>query len=379
MNINKFKFKIFNFPFYLLLLFILFLLLRIINFIYYLVKLTLMLEIPKSTCFMCDLVFNSNDNIPKVLPCGHTFCDKCIEKEYKKKNHFLCKFCDKKIYTHYSEYLINEYILTLEKKITALRDLSQVKIYFSNKLKEVKQINYYLIKNEYEDLLHPKPKPKIQKSKSEKIKETQNESINQYKTSVSFSNSKNKTNDTSFVKKNSMGKYNNIKPPKKKKSEYFIKPKNQEFSLLFNYFEVMKYIIKYSDKYRNVGTFGKIIKIIYQYLSTTLILILNYFLLKDYEFSLFYMFISILYINENNIYDIVLKLKMYSAMVFLLLFEDFIYKIGLYYLNNFTIFYNILIGIRTIYTIFVLGNELTLNAILSRILWTMSLGNLLIK
>ena len=176
-----------------------------------------------------------------------------------------------------------------------------------------------------------------------------------------------------------MGKYNNIKPPKKKKSEYFIKPKNQEFSLLFNYFEVMKYIIKYSDKYRNVGTFGKIIKIIYQYLSTTLILILNYFLLKDYEFSLFYMFISILYINENNIYDIVLKLKMYSAMVFLLLFEDFIYKIGLYYLNNFTIFYNILIGIRTIYTIFVLGNELTLNAILSRILWTMSLGNLLIK
>ena len=141
----------------------------------------------------------------------------------------------------------------------------------------------------------------------------------------------------------------------------------------------MKYIIKYSDKYRNVGTFGKIIKIIYQYLSTTLILILNYFLLKDYEFSLFYMFISILYINENNIYDIVLKLKMYSAMVFLLLFEDFIYKIGLYYLNNFTIFYNILIGIRTIYTIFVLGNELTLNAILSRILWTMSLGNLLIK
>ena len=66
-------------------------------------------------------------------------------------------------------------------------------------------------------------------------------------------------------------------------------------------------------------------------------------------------------------------------MVFLLLFEDFIYKIGLYYLNNFTIFYNILIGIRTIYTIFVLGNELTLNAILSRILWTMSLGNLLIK
>ena len=91
------------------------------------------------------------------------------------------------------------------------------------------------------------------------------------------------------------------------------------------------------------------------------------------------MFISILYINENNIYDIVLKLKMYSAMVFLLLFEDFIYKIGLYYLNNFTIFYNILIGIRTIYTIFVLGNELTLNAILSRILWTMSLGNLLIK
>ena len=269
--------------------------------------------------------------------------------------------------------------MTLEKKITTPRDLCQVKIYFSNKLKEVKQINYYLIKNEYEDLLHPKPKPKIQKSKSEKIKETQNESINQYKTSVSFSNSKNKTNDTSFVKKNIMGKYNNIKPPKKKKSEYFIKPKNQEFSLLFNYFEVMKYIIKYSDKYRNVGTFGKIIKIIYQYLSTTLILILNYFLLKDYEFSLFYMFISILYINENNIYDIVLKLKMYSAMVFLLLFEDFIYKIGLYYLNNFTIFYNILIGIRTIYTIFVLGNELTLNAILSRILWTMSLGNLLIK
>ena len=112
---------------------------------------------------------------------------------------------------------------------------------------------------------------------------------------------------------------------------------------------------------------------------TILLIYFHYYYLFNFEFGFFYMFMSILYLNENNLYDITLKIKMYCALVFLLLLEDFIYKIGLSYFINISIFYNIFIVVRTIYTIFVLGNEFTLNTIISRILWIMILGNLLLK
>ena len=350
-----------------------------------------MSEIPKSKCFMCLNIYNSNNIIPLILPCGHTFCDKCIKNEYNKKNYFICKFCDKKIYTHYSEFTKNEYILSLIDKKMLSNEFCDIK-YIKN-LKKINQIWYNFTNNEFDDLLHPKPKPKPKIPSTEikkDIKEEKKEEIKEEKktyskiTNNSFNDdSHNKTIDTNlsstFQKKNNM-KYSNNKAAKKKTIEYFIKPTNQEYSQLFNYFEVIKNILKYNDKFKNVGKIGKFIKIIYQPTIIIFFLILHYFLLLyNFEFGLFYTFVCILYVNENNIYDIVLKVKMFTAFASLLLLEDLIYKLGISHLSSFTLFYNFLIGSRTIYAIFVLGNELTLNTIISKILWIMSLGNLLHK
>ena len=350
-----------------------------------------MSEIPKSKCFMCSNIYNSNTIIPLILPCGHTFCDKCIEKEYNKKNTFICKFCDKKIYTHYSKFIKNEYILSLIDKKMLSNEFCDIK-YIKN-LKKINQIWYNFINNEFDDLLHPKPKPiipltEIKQDIKEKEKEIKEEKKQKFSNSKSANNlynddSHNKTIDTTlsstFQKKNN-SKYSTVKSTKKKTIEYFIKPTNKEYSQLFNYFEVIKNILKYNDKFKNVGKIGKFIKIIYQPIILIFFLILHYYLLLyNFEFGLFYIFICILYVNENNIYDVVLKVKMYTAFVSLLLLEDLIYKLRISYLNSFTLFYNVLIGSRTIYTIFILGNELTLNTIIINILWIMCLGHLLLK
>ena len=331
----------------------------------------LMSEIPKSKCSICDFIFNSSARIPKVLPCGHTFCDKCIYAEFKKNQSLICKKCDKKIYTHYSEFIKNEYILSLRYKRIYPNDLCSMSLDYKNDLMEDKQISCYFINNKFVDLIHPEIKEKIK-----------GDNKHQKKSSNSFikNNSQNITNDStlnSTLKKNN-SKYS-INNPKKKKIEYFIKPSNQEFSQLFNYFEFMKNLIKFHEKFRSNGKIFKIIKFVYQPMMIFLLLILNYYLLNNFEFGLFYMFISIFYVNENNLYDIVLKLKMYIAYVFFILFEDLVSKIGLLYVINISVFNNILVGFRTIYVILILGNEFTLNPIVSKILWMMCLGNLLLK
>ena len=350
-----------------------------------------MSEIPKSKCFMCSNIYNSSTIIPLILPCGHTFCDKCIEKEYKKKNYFFCIFCDKKIYTNYSEFTKNQYILSLIDKKMLPNQLCDFK-YMKNLIK-VNQIWYNFINNEFDDLLHPKQKQKTKlniplteikkdfKEKEKEIKEEKKQNYTHSKTSnISYNDDiNNKTIDTTlsstFQKKNKIKNYS-----KKKKIEYFIKPTNQEYSNLFNYFEVIKNILKYNDKIKNIGKIGQLIKIIYQPLILIFFFILHYYLLLyNVKFGLFYIFICILYVNENNIYDIVLKVKMFTAYSFLLLLEDLIYKLRIDNLSNFVLFYNFLIGSRTIYAIFILGNELTLNTIFAKIIRVMCLSNLLLK
>ncbi len=32
------------------------------------------------SCAVCLELFNSIVNIPKILPCGHSFCDSCLKK-----------------------------------------------------------------------------------------------------------------------------------------------------------------------------------------------------------------------------------------------------------------------------------------------------------
>ena len=337
----------------------------------------LMSQIPKSQCLICTYIFNSTARIPLFLPCGHTFCDKCIKNEFRKNKYFICQNCDKKIYTHYSKLSTNQYILNMRYKSTYPTDLSTLAIDYKTDLIEVKQISCYFIKNQFVDLINPK---QIENNTNNIIHnhKKQNQNLNKSNSKSLSNDSGNKTIDNNSSNKTNIPK-SPISPAKKKKIEYFIKPTNREYPQLFNYFEVIKNIIKFSDKYKNVGTFGKILKFLYQSLMTILLIYFHYYYLFNFEFGFFYMFMCILYLNENNLYDITLKIKMYCALVFLLLLEDFIYKIGLSYFINISIFYNIFIVVRTIYTIFVLGNEFTLNTIISRILWIMILGNLLLK
>ena len=335
-------------------------------------------QIPKSQCLICSYIFNSTARIPLFLPCGHTFCDKCIKNEFRKNKSFVCQYCNKKIYTHYSKLVTNQYILNMRYKSTYPSDLSVLAIDYNTELKEVKQISFYFIKNQFEDLINPKQVEKNINKNNNNYHKVQNQNLNKSDSKIPSNNSQNKNKDNNSNNKSNIPK-TPISPAKKKKIEYFIKPTNREFPQLFNYFEVIKNIIKFSDKYKNVGTIGKIIKFLYQPLITILLIYFHFHYLFNFEFGFFYMFMCILYLNENNLYDITLKIKMYCTFVFLSLLEDFIYKIGLSYFVNISIFYNIFIVIRTIYTIFVLGNELTLNTIISQILWIMVLGNLLVK
>ena len=46
-------------------------------------------------CEICQGLFDTYMNIPKVLPCGHTICSKCIDR-MKNKEIVRCPF-DRKI------------------------------------------------------------------------------------------------------------------------------------------------------------------------------------------------------------------------------------------------------------------------------------------
>ena len=164
-----------------------------------------MSQIPKSQCLICTYIFNSTARIPLFLPCGHTFCDKCIEKEYKKKNYFFCIFCDKKIYTNFSEFTKNQYILSLIDKKMLSNEFCDIK-YIKN-LKKINQIWYNFTNNEFDDLLHPKPKPKpkipsteIKKDIKEEKKEEKKQNYTHSKTSnISYNDDiNNKTIDTTL-------------------------------------------------------------------------------------------------------------------------------------------------------------------------------------
>ena len=33
-----------------------------------------------STCFICNGVYDNYENLPRVIPCGHTYCEVCLLK-----------------------------------------------------------------------------------------------------------------------------------------------------------------------------------------------------------------------------------------------------------------------------------------------------------
>ena len=52
-----------------------------------------MSQIEKLSCLYCKETYNTTTKMPLCIPCGHTYCLKCVEDEYFKKTSFTCQKC----------------------------------------------------------------------------------------------------------------------------------------------------------------------------------------------------------------------------------------------------------------------------------------------
>jgi hypothetical protein len=68
-----------------------------------------------TNCGKCNLEYNGEKKAPIFLPCGHTFCKKCLKDIYKKNSFIICPEDGKKLYLALDHYPVNHLIL---KKIT---------------------------------------------------------------------------------------------------------------------------------------------------------------------------------------------------------------------------------------------------------------------
>jgi small GTP-binding protein len=70
---------------------------------------------------ICTICFENyeenNDNAPKILPCGDTFCFKCLKKIKKEKEKFTCPICQKDIFENIEDMPTNRYVFNEKKTI----------------------------------------------------------------------------------------------------------------------------------------------------------------------------------------------------------------------------------------------------------------------
>jgi hypothetical protein len=66
-------------------------------------------------CGKCNSEYNNDKNVPVFLPCGHTYCKKCLSDIYKKNSYIICPDDGKKLYLALDHYPVNHIIM---KKIT---------------------------------------------------------------------------------------------------------------------------------------------------------------------------------------------------------------------------------------------------------------------
>ena len=81
-------------------------------------------------CDICQLNWNNESNIPRILPCGHTFCQSClINMVHKNTKHpFTCPTCNKKINSIKSQ----KDVVDLRKNSALLVLTDKVQTYKSN-------------------------------------------------------------------------------------------------------------------------------------------------------------------------------------------------------------------------------------------------------
>ena len=86
-------------------------------------------------CDICQLKWSMDNIIPRILPCGHTFCQSCIIKQIQKKSKqiFKCPTCNKEIKSLESK----EDVLNLRKNSALLTLTDKVQTYKSNNISNI--------------------------------------------------------------------------------------------------------------------------------------------------------------------------------------------------------------------------------------------------
>ncbi len=61
-------------------------------------------------CNICFENYEDNtDNAPKIMPCGDTFCFKCLKTIKKEKEKFACPICQRDIFENIEDMPTNKY------------------------------------------------------------------------------------------------------------------------------------------------------------------------------------------------------------------------------------------------------------------------------
>ena len=364
----------------------------------------------KFECPRCEFLLNSTAHIPIVAPCGHTFCDKCIQEDFYQRKKFRCDLCGAESKIHYSKYPTNKYILNIRRlkikkedifvggKTTIIKiDESSTKSYSFNvkykikklysKYKIINAVTYTFKNNKFEIITREVDLKK--KLDNEDAKTNYSTDIDR-KNTISY-RALNKMNLKEETKRKKSGASSS---PPIEKTLNEVKPENrmimldfygdeesnkQKYSSLYNYFELMKKIFKLGDKY-NKKFMNNYFLFIARFLIFCLLLTVNIYMIKYIDIGFFFLFVSILYEKEDYINQISKKIKMFLALSSFYLLESVVKSLGLKYLINMSSYINnIISGIRTLYNLLVLGNDSTLDFIVLIILNILSNMNLLLS
>ena len=372
----------------------------------------------KFICPRCEFLLNSTVHVPIVAPCGHTFCNICIEEEYLEKKKFRCDLCKAETTEHFSQFPTNFYILNIRRNkikneyifrggkspiqpkdtITYSRfnktNSSNISITYSDgrsrknlSLKKNYKINNeitYTFSNNTLEII----KREVQFKKEEK--DTKPDLINNIDERLDSSRYRKMSFNTTTsstrartIKKIS-GNVEEIKEEEVKKIEMIdfygeYTEKKMKYPALYNYFEMLKKIFKYGDKY-NKKYCNQIFIFIFRILMIYILLKANIFLIKYIDVALFFLFVSILVEKENTIYEISTKLKMFLALSCFYFVENIVKSLGFRYLIDISSYIsNMSNGTRTLFNLLVLGNDSTLNLIVFTILNILSNLHLLLN
>ena len=361
----------------------------------------------KFVCPRCEFLLNSTVHVPIVAPCGHTFCNICIEEEFLEKKKFRCDLCKAETTEHFSQFPTNFYILNIRrnkikneyifrggKSPVIPKDTTSIprynKSYSSNisitysdgrskknlSLKKNYKINneitYTFFNNKLEIIKREVEFKKGEKAPKSDLVNNIDERIDSSRYRKMSFNTTTSSTRTRTIKKIS-GNVQEIKEEEVKKIEMIdfygeYTEKKLKYPALYNYFEMLKKIFKYGDKY-NKKYCNQIFVFIFRVLMISILLQMNIYLIKYIDVALFFLFVSILAEKENTIYEISTKIKMFLALSCFYFMENIIKSLGFRYLIDMSTYIsNMSNATRTLYNLLVLGNESTLNLIVFTIL-----------